>query len=73
MTDKISSIENRIVTGVPVISRHAGGDGVTLFEEATGAGFKVGGKKDATFTGDILIEDAELETLWASVFGSGGG
>lgn len=73
LTDKISSIENRIVTGVPVISRHAGGDGVTLFGEAEGAGFKVAGGKTSTFTGDIQIEDAELETLWASVFGSGGG
>ena len=72
LTDKISSIENRIVTGVPVISRHAGGDGVTLFGEAEGAGFKVAGGKTSTFTGDIQIEDAELETLWASVFGSGG-
>ena len=72
LTDKISSIENRIVTGAPVISRHAGGDGVTLFGEAEGAGFKVAGGKTSTFTGDIQIEDAELETLWASVFGSGG-
>lgn len=72
LTDKISSTENRIVTGAPVISRHAGGDGVTLFGEAEGAGFKVAGGKTSTFTGDIQIEDAELETLWASVFGSGG-
>ncbi len=70
LADKISSVSFRIVTGVPVISRHAGGDGVTLFGEAEGAGFKVAGGKTSTFTGDIQIEDAELETLWASVFGS---
>lgn len=29
--------------------------------------------EDVTFKKDIQIEDAELETLWASVFGSGGG
>lgn len=70
LADKIGSTENRIVTGVPVISRHAGGDGVTLFGEAEGAGFKVAGGKTSTFTGDIQIEDPTLETLWASVFGS---
>lgn len=73
LSDKIGSTSFKISTGIPVISRHAGGDGVTLFEEATGAGFKVGGKKDATFTGDILIDDPTLEELWESVFGTGGG
>ena len=55
---------------MPVISRHAGGDGVTLFGEAEGEGFKVAGGKVSTFTGDIQIEDPTLETLWTSVFGS---
>ena len=70
LADKISSVSFRMVTGVPVISRHAGGDGVTLFGEAEGAGFKVAGGKVSTFTGDIQIEDPTLETLWTSVFGS---
>lgn len=73
LADKISSVSFKMMTGVPVISRHAGGDGVTLFGEAEGEGFKVAGGKPSTFTGDILIEDAELEALWTSVFGSGGG
>lgn len=70
LADKISSVSFRMVTGVPVISRHAGGDGVTLFGEAEGEGFKVAGGKTSTFTGDIQIEDPTLETLWTSVFGS---
>lgn len=71
LTDKIGSTTFKISTGVPVISRHVGGDGITLFEDATDAGFKVGGKKSATFTGDILIDDLELEELWDSAFGGG--
>lgn len=73
LSDKISTVSFKTFTGIPVISKHAGGDGVTLFGEAEGPGFKVAGGKISTFTGDILIEDAELENLWASVFGSGGG
>lgn len=73
LTDKLSTAMAYGTTGRPVISRHAGGDGVALFEESTGAGFKVGGGKPATFTGDILMDDPELESLWESVFGSGGG
>lgn len=71
LADKISSISYKTLTGVPVISRHAGGDGVTFFGEAEDEGLKVAGGKNATFTGDILIEDSTLETLWAEVFGGG--
>lgn len=56
------------VRSYPVL---AGGGGVTLFAEAEEEGFVVGGKKSATFTGDILIDDLELEELWDSAFGGG--
>lgn len=70
LADKISTADPYYTTtGKPVISRYAGGDGVTLFEEATGKGFRVGNGQSATFTGDILIDDPELESLWNEVFG----
>ena len=70
LEDKISTADPYYTTtGKPVISRYAGGDGVTLFEEATGKGFRVGNGQPATFTGDILIDDPELESLWNEVFG----
>ncbi len=56
LTDKISSIENRIVTGAPVISRLAGGKGVRLFGEAQNEGFWVGNI-------DYTITDAEYQEL----------
>ena len=56
LTDKISSIENRVVTGVPVISRLAGGKGVRLFGEAQNEGFWVGNI-------DYTISDAEYQEL----------
>lgn len=56
LTDKISSTENRIVTGVPVISRLAGGKGVRLFGEAQNEGFWVGNI-------DYTITDAEYQEL----------
>ncbi len=59
LADKISSTENRIVTGVPVISRLAGGKGVRLFGEAQNEGFWVG-NIDYTITDD---EYNELMTL----------
>ena len=72
LEDKISTADPYYTTtGKPVISRYAGGDGVTLFEEATGKGFRVGNGQSATFTGDILIDDPELESLWNEVFGGG--
>lgn len=55
LTDKISSTENRIVTGVPVISRLAGGKGVRLFGEAQNEGFWVG-NVDYTITDDEYNE-----------------
>lgn len=72
LEDKISTADPYYTTtGKPVISRYAGGDGVTLFEEATSKGFRVGNGQSATFTGDILIDDPELESLWNEVFGGG--
>ena len=72
LEDKISTADPYYTTtGKPVISRYAGGDGVTLFEEATGKGFRVGNGQPATFTGVILIDDPELESLWNEVFGGG--
>lgn len=76
LSDKISTPDAYYATtGKPVISRYAGGGGVTLFEEAEGEGFKVGGGKasefegDATFDADVYFNDSELENLWAEVFG----
>lgn len=77
LTDKIneSTPETyRITTGIVVLSRKAGGSGITLFGEAEEDGFVVGGSKTSKFTGDMLITvDSEFESLWTSVFGSGGG
>lgn len=68
LSDKISTPDPYYATtGKPVISRYAGGDGVTLFAEAEGKGFVVGNEQPATFTGDIFIEDAELEALLAEL------
>ena len=64
LTDKISSIENRIVTGAPVISRLAGGKGVRLFGEAQNEGFWVGNI-------DYTITDAEYQELM-NLLGGGG-
>lgn len=74
LTDKLTSITEYGTTGKPVISRKAGGSGVTLFGEAEEDGFVVTGGKPSKFTGDILITvDSEFESLWESVFGTGGG
>lgn len=56
LTDKISTTVNRITTGVPVISRLAGGKGVRLFGEAEEEGFWVGNV-------DYTITDAEFDEL----------
>lgn len=48
---------NEMVTGVICISRFAGGKGVTLFEEATGNGFKVGDGQPAHFTGPVTMDN----------------
>lgn len=73
--DKVQNAVMTGTTGTICISRKAGGKGVTLFEEAEKDGFIVGAGRDAEFTGDIiadkdiLISDAELQSLWTSVFG----
>lgn len=56
LTDKLSTATEHGTTGVPVISRLAGGGGVTLFKEATEEGFWVG---DIDYT----ITDAEYDEL----------
>ena len=70
LTDKLSGDEITIKTGQPTISRLAGGEGVTFFEEASEEGLYIGRNMPATFTGDIFIDDAELEALWNSWAGS---
>lgn len=80
LSDKVNSTSLIVTTGKPVISRYGGGDGVTLFEEAVGKGFKVGNNQPSEFEGtatfdsdiyaeqDIKINDSTLEALWNSVF-----
>ena len=63
MTDKLSTATEHGTTGVPVISRLAGGKGVTLFKEATEEGFWVG---DIDYT----ITDDEYDEL-LSLLGGG--
>ena len=55
LTDKLSTATEHGTTGVPVISRLAGGKGVTLFKEATEEGFWVG-DIDYTITDDEYDE-----------------
>lgn len=60
LTDKInadSPESSRVITGVPVISRLAGGKGVTLFGEAKDEGFVVEGSKPAKFTGNMFFKN----------------
>lgn len=63
LKDKLSTATEHGTTGVPVISRLAGGGGVTLFKEATEEGFWVG---DIDYT----ITDAEYDEL-LSLLGGG--
>ena len=63
LTDKLSTATEHGTTGVPVISRLAGGKGVTLFKEATEEGFWVG---DIDYT----ITDDEYDEL-LSLLGGG--
>lgn len=61
LTDKInvgSPAAYRVITGLVVLSRMAGGKGVTLFEEATQEGFVVGGGKPSRFSGDVTFDNA---------------
>lgn len=64
LSDKISDISYRIVSGVPVISRLAGGKGVRLFGEAESEGFWVGNI-------DYTITDEEFDELLSSLGGGG--
>lgn len=63
LKDKLSTATEHGTTGVPVISRLAGGGGVTLFKEATEEGFWVG---DIDYT----ITDEEYDEL-LSLLGGG--
>ena len=56
LTDKVGTAEFTLSTGKPVISRLAGGGGVTLFKEAEKEGFWVGNI-------DYTMTDAEYQTL----------
>lgn len=74
-SDKINSPEGmRMTTGIVVLSRKAGGTGVTIGGEAERDGFVVANGWDALFTGDLFIElDDETLALWEEVFGTSGG
>ena len=65
LTDKVASVIDMLRTGIPVISRHAGGDGVTFGAEASTSGVVLG-----TSDWDIKIEDADLQTSLVAVLGS---
>lgn len=64
LSDKITSAVSSAVTGIPVISRLAGGKGVTIGAEAEREGFVL---SDGW---DFLIEDDELEQRLTEAFGS---
>ena len=66
LTDKIN-VDNpeifTVTTGLVTLSRLAGGKGVTLFEEATEEGFKVGGGQNLILGTDSIIVGDESITL----------
>lgn len=64
LSDKITSAVSSAVTGIPVISRLAGGKGVTIGAEAEVEGFVL------SDSWDFLIEDEELEKRFIEAFGS---
>lgn len=64
LSDKITSAISSAVTGIPVISRLAGGKGVTIGAEAEVEGFVL------SDSWDLLIEDDELEQRFVEAFGS---
>lgn len=64
LSDKITSAVSSAVTGIPVISRLAGGKGVTIGAEAEREGFVL---SDGW---DFLIEDDELEQRLTEALGS---
>lgn len=67
LSDKLSSVTLSGTTGKPVISRKAGGTGVTFGAEAVEDGVVIANGWD------FLIDDPELEELYNEVFGAGGG
>lgn len=74
LTDKINTANPatyRITTGIVVISRRAGGDGVTFGGEAQQAGLV--SNWDAYFKSNIYIDDPDLAAKAEEVFGSSGG
>lgn len=77
LTDKINADSPetfRVTTGIVVLSRKAGGTGVTIGGEAERDGFVVANGWDALFTGELFIElDDETLALWEEVFGTSGG
>lgn len=64
LSDKLNTVSKTIKTGIPTLSRYAGGGGVTLFDNASEDGFIVERGKPSHFTGDFLFEDTELENLY---------
>lgn len=67
LTDKVSSTTLQTATGLTAISLKAGGTGVTFGAEAVEDGVVIANGWD------LLIDDPELEELYNSVFGAGGG
>lgn len=74
LTDKInvdSPERSRVITGVPVISRLAGGKGVALFGEAEEEGFIVKGEKPSNLTGNVFVGiDEELLSMCSQSLGA---
>ena len=71
VSDKINSTSAVTQTGIVVISRRAGGDGVTFGGEAQQAGLV--SNWDAYFKSNIYIDDPDLAAKAEEVFGSSGG
>lgn len=65
LTDKIGSATNSTVTGIPVISRLAGGKGITIGAEAEREGFVL---SDGW---DLIIVNQELEDKLVATLGKG--
>lgn len=68
LKDKLSTATEHGTTGVPVISRLAGGGGVTLFKEAEEEGFVVGG--NSVFEGDLNCSGAVRLTKTTNLSGT---
>ena len=64
LTDKINASTPetfKVTTGIVVMSRLAGGKGVTMFGEAKEEGFIVEGSKPAKFTGDVTLNSIKSD------------